>query len=56
MATIVGFLKGDTLFLPTAECLDILFEMMETCQNIAGILSFSVEVPCTPSKIVQGHL
>lgn len=44
MSTVVGFLRGDTLFLPTAECLDILFDMMETCENIAGIISFSVQV------------
>lgn len=41
---IEDFIQCNSLLLPTAECLDIICSMMETCQNFNGIIHLSVKV------------
>lgn len=40
------FVDGHSCVLPTAEGLDIVLEMCELAQNIAGIMEFAEEVNC----------
>lgn len=41
---IQDFIHCNSLLLPTAECLDIICHMMETCQNFYGVILLTVEV------------